>query len=48
MKLKRNSDAAVEFRNLIKTYPNHSTTARAQAHLREISSAPSTARGKKK
>jgi TolA-binding protein len=48
MKLKRNADAAVEFRNLIKTYPNHPTAARAQAHLREIAAAPSTARGKKK
>lgn len=44
----RKSEAAAEFRNFIKTYPNHPNAPKAQAHLRELGAAATPARGKKK
>jgi TolA-binding protein len=48
MKAKRPTEAGVEFRNFLKTYPNHPDAPKAQAHLRELGLSPGAARGKKK
>jgi TolA-binding protein len=41
-------EAATEFRNFLKTYPNHPNAPKAQAHLRELGAAATPAKGKKK
>lgn len=48
MKAGRKPEAVTEFRNFLKTYPNHPNAPKAQAHLRELGAAGSTARNKKK
>jgi TolA-binding protein len=48
MKAGRKTEAGAEFRDFLKTYPNHANAGRAQAHLRELGLAAGPARGKKK
>jgi len=48
MKSGRKPEAAAEFRDFLKTYPNHPDAGKAQAHLRELGVAAGPGRGKKK
>jgi TolA-binding protein len=48
MKAGRKTDAGAEFRDFLKTYPNHPNAGKAQAHLRELGLTATPARGKKK
>lgn len=48
MKAGSKPEAATEFRNFLKRYPNHPDAAKAQGHLRELGAAATPARGKKK